>query len=228
MGAGGVPEGTAFGAPEASSRMSGHAPTRDHRAGTVSARGKNGGGAGRGQGGPEEGAGRAGRAPHGTLTRPLFPQAFDALAGDRGGAAVGAQSIPPRALSRGPDRGHRRAARPAPQWLLPPPFGVPGRLLPSRREGGGGSPAVALHGRAEPARSHPQQPPLPPQQAPQRRTPSRLLRGSPARAEARPRPAASSVAPTRGKPIRRGWGRPKGLASSRLPNSTRIDRASVQ
>ncbi|XP_037585976.1 serine/arginine-rich splicing factor SR45-like [Cebus imitator] len=204
MGAG-PPKVLFSGDPRPRSRVSSHAPTRDHR--------------------------RAWRAPHGTLTRPLFPQAFDALTGDRRGAAVGAQPVPPRALRRGPDRGHRRAARPAPQWLPPPPFGAPSRLLPCRRGGGGGGgggPAVALHGRAKPARSHPQQPPLPPEPAPQSLTPPFLLHGSPDGAEARPRPAASSVAPTRRKPMRRGWGRPEGLASNRLPNSRRIDRISVQ
>lgn len=120
------------------------------------------------------------RAPRPALTRPLLPKAFHALAGDRGSAAVGAGSVPPYALrrsrgrgrSRGPDRGCRRAVRPAPQRLLPPPIEPSGRRLTGRRGGSSGGAAVALHRCAEPACSHPLQPPLPPEPGPQRRTPS--------------------------------------------------------
>lgn len=178
-----------------------------------------------------KGAGRAARTTPRALTLPLLPEAFHALAGGRGSAAVGAGPVSPNALyrsrGRGPDWGLRRATRPAPQQLPPPPIRPFGRRLP-RRGGGVGRSAVALHGHAEPARSHPQQPPLPPKPAPQRRNPRRLLRGSPAQAEAPPPPSASSVAPTRSKPIQIGWGRPEGLASNRLPHSRRIDCASVQ
>lgn len=125
--------------------------------GTVSAREKRRPG--------RKGAGRNARAPRRALTRPLLPEAFDALTGGRRSAAVRAGPVPPYALrrSRGPDGGSRRAVRPAPQWLPPPPIGAAGRRLPDRR---GGDPPVALHGRAKPARSHPQEEPLPTEPAP--------------------------------------------------------------
>lgn len=155
-----------------------------------------------------KGAGRAARTTRRALTLPLLPKAFDALAGGRGGAAVGAGPASSNALrrsrSRGPDWGLRRAARPAPQQLPPPPISPFGRRLPRRRGGGVGRSSVAFHGHAEPARSHPQQPLLPPEPAPQRRIPCRLLRGSTAQAEAHPPPAASSVAPMLSKPIQIG------------------------
>lgn len=179
-----------------------------------------------------KGAGRAARAPRRALTRPLLPEAFDALTGDGGSAAVRAGPVPPYTLrrrqGRGPDGRRRRAARPAPQRLPPPPNGSPRRRLPGRRGRGGGGPAVALHGRAESARSHSQQPLLPPEPAPQCRTPRRLLRGNPARADKHPRQAASSVAPTRSKPIQEGWGRPEGLLSNRFPDLRPIDSTPIQ
>lgn len=40
------------------------------------------------------------RAPRPALTRPLLPEAFQALAGDQGSAAVGAGPVPPYTLRR--------------------------------------------------------------------------------------------------------------------------------
>ena len=178
-----------------------------------------------------KGAGQAASAPLRALTRPLLPKCFHALAGDRGSAAVGTRSVPPYFLSQGRGcrgRGCRSAIRPAPQRLLPPPIWLLGRRLPGRRSGRGGGPAVALHGHTKLARSHPQQPLLPPEPTTQRRTPGCLLRGSPAGAEANPRPSAPSVAPMCSKPIPAGFGRPGGLVSNRLPDSRQIDFTSVQ
>lgn len=207
---------------QASKPPPGHAPTWDHRAGALSPRDR----AGKTAAEPEGGRASCEGAQPGTYAAASssgFPRAGGRPRWRRCRSCVGPAWLPPpRSRPRGPTCcSTGAAAAPAPAHLAPR-APVPGSTRRRERRPCRGAPWAHAAG------------PLPSAaataaaQASPSAGPLAASSASPAGAEAHPRPAASSVATTRSKPIPAGWGKPEGLVSNRLPDSRPIDCKFVQ